>query len=74
MERLSTHEEETQFLTSPRCSYYHMKIKDDFHVGQNVTFISTKTGETITGPIKKLNPTRAIILNFTVPYKILRFA
>lgn len=47
------------------------KTKADFHVGQTIQFRYSKTGQIVTGIIEKLNPTRAVVGQYTVPYAML---
>lgn len=70
MARIPTPEEETRFLQTPSANIRE-KTRNDFHVGQIVSFTHSKTGEVITGPILKLNPSRAQLTNHTVPYCML---
>lgn len=46
------------------------KTRNDFYVGQLVSF-QTNNGETIKGNITKLNPSKAVIGNYSVPYFML---
>lgn len=67
--RLATTEEKARFLLS--AAAIPEKTCNDFYQGQNVKFTHSKTGQVITGIIKKLNPTRAVIEQYTVPYAML---
>ena len=69
--RPATDAERTRFLLSPAATA--IKAKSDFHVGQTVQFTHSKTNQVVTGVITKLNPSRAVIGNYTVPYAMLRF-
>jgi exosome complex RNA-binding protein Csl4 len=70
MARIPTTEEETHFLQSPAGNIIE-KTRSDFHVGQIVSFTHSKTRQVITGPIEKLNPSRAIVNNYSIPYCML---
>lgn len=50
----------------------HEKTREDFQVGQSVEFTNSKTVQTIKGTISKLNPSRAVVDGYTVPYHMLR--
>lgn len=68
--RIPTAEEKALFLKSPAANVV-LKTRDDFYMGQNVKFTCSKTRELITGQVVKLNPTRAIIAGYSVPYHML---
>jgi ribosomal protein L35AE/L33A len=61
--------EKNIFLLSPAA--IPEKTRADFHLGQTVKFTNSKTKQTITGIIEKLNPTRAVIGQYMVPYNML---
>ncbi len=67
--RLATDAERINFLSKP---VVRENTREDFHIGQVVQFTSKRTGQVVTGPITKLNPARATINDYTVPYAMLR--
>jgi len=69
--RHATASEQTSFLQSPQAEVVR-KTKNDFYLGQPVEFTSSKTGLVVRGTIKKLNPTKAIVDDYKVPYAMLR--
>ncbi|CAH6419910.1 Hypothetical protein HVR_LOCUS984 [uncultured virus] len=71
MVRAATDDERNRFLRSPEAGVVE-KTRADFYTGQTVQFTSSKTGQVVTGIIEKLNPARAVISGYTVPYAMLR--
>ena len=69
--RAATEDERNRFLFSPEAQLPKEKTKIDFYLGQTVQFKDSKTGQTIIGTIQKLNPTRAVVGTYTVPYTML---
>jgi hypothetical protein len=69
--RHATEAEQAAFLRSPQSEVVR-KTKNDFYLGQHVEFTSSKTGQVVRGTIQKLNPTRAIVDDYQVPYYMLR--
>ena len=69
--RRATQAEIDRFLQSPQAKRV-IKTRDDFYLGQQAEFTESKTGRVITGHITKLNPTRAVIQGYNVPYSMLR--
>jgi len=67
--RLATESEKQRFLLSPDA--LQRKTRNDFYIGQSVKFTHSKTGDIITGTIQKLNPTRVVVNQYTVPYAML---
>lgn len=67
--RAATPEERNRFLSNNTIK--QDKTRSDFYLGQSVKFTSFKTGQVVRGTIDKLNPTRAVVGIFTVPYNML---
>jgi hypothetical protein len=69
--RAPSERELSDFLSSPTSSE---KSRDDFSIGQHVSFLNTRTGDVIYGNIDKLNPYRASVGGYIVPYRNLSHA
>ena len=67
--RTATDQERATFLANPSIAAY---TRDNFRVGQNVQFTNSKTNQKITGVISKLNPSKAVVGTYNVPYSMLR--
>jgi hypothetical protein len=63
-----TNEELNKFLTKPATAN---RTRSDFYIGQHVSSVPDRKGTVIHGVIEKLNPSRAVVNGYSIPYHML---